>query len=260
MLGGAFILICYGYLNGNLMLVLGQQNRLLKISLVALVFNLIGNGITIPLFGFMGAAWMTLATEAVVLVQTTRLLIRELGTEEFGFGRVARTAIAAVLLGLVLGGERLADAPLGVAHRDGVRALPGAAVRAEGGRSRRSPGAAPRARAGLATQARAGRRAPPSCRPASRTAPRVVALLAALARRAGELRAAGRVREQRGQRLAQRAGIAERHDRAGAPSSSSSGIAPTAVETAGVPHAIASSSTHGLVSPYVGRTSRSACW
>ncbi len=113
-LGGAFVLICYGYLNGNLMLVLNLQNRLLRISLIALVINLIGNAITIPLFGFMGAAWMTLATEAVVLAQTTRLLVARLGTTEFGFGRVARTAIAAVLLGLVLGGERLADAPLGV--------------------------------------------------------------------------------------------------------------------------------------------------
>src|SRR5262249_54988960 len=74
----------------------------------------IGNAITIPLFGFMGAAWMTLATEAVVLVQTTRLLVGQLGWDEFGFGRVARTAIAAILLGLVLGSERLADAPLGV--------------------------------------------------------------------------------------------------------------------------------------------------
>jgi O-antigen/teichoic acid export membrane protein len=113
-LGGAFVLICYGYLNGNLMLVLGRQNRLLRISLVALVVNLIGNAITIPLFGFMGAAWMTLATEAVVLLQTTRLLVAEFGPSQFALGRVGRTALAAVVLGLVLGGLRLADAPVGV--------------------------------------------------------------------------------------------------------------------------------------------------
>jgi O-antigen/teichoic acid export membrane protein len=113
-LGGAFVLICYGYLNGNLMLVLGMQNRLLRISLWALLVNLIGNAIAIPIFGFMGAAWMTLATEAVVLLQTTRLLVEELGPAEFAFGRVARTALAAVVLGLVLGALRLADAPLGV--------------------------------------------------------------------------------------------------------------------------------------------------
>jgi len=111
-LGGAFILICYGYLNGNLLLVLGKQKLLLRISLVALVVNLAGNAAAIPLFGFMGAAWMTVLTEAVVLMQTTRLLVRELPAEEFEFGRVLRTAIAAVILGLVLGGMEIAGAPL----------------------------------------------------------------------------------------------------------------------------------------------------
>jgi O-antigen/teichoic acid export membrane protein len=111
-LGGAFILICYGYLNGNLLLVLGKQKRMLRISLVALVVNLAGNAAAIPLFGFMGAAWMTLATEAVVLVQTTRLLVQELGAGEFEFGRVARTGAAAVVLGLVLGAMEVAGAPL----------------------------------------------------------------------------------------------------------------------------------------------------
>ncbi len=111
-LGGAFILICYGYLNGNLLLVLGKQKLMLRISLVALVVNLAGNAAAIPLFGFMGAAWMTVLTEAVVLVQTTRLLARELPREEFEFGRVMRTAAAAVVLGLVLGAMDVAGAPL----------------------------------------------------------------------------------------------------------------------------------------------------
>ncbi len=112
-LGGAFILICYGYLNGNLLLVLGKQKLMLRISLVALVVNLAGNAVAIPLFGFMGAAWMTVLTEAVVLVQTTRLLARELPGETFEFGRVVRTGVAAVVLGLVLGAMEIAGAPLG---------------------------------------------------------------------------------------------------------------------------------------------------
>src|SRR6059036_1449910 len=87
---------------------------MLRISLVALVVNLAGNAAAIPLFGFMGAAWMTLLTEVVVLVQTTRLLVGELGTEEFEFGRMIRAAAAAVVLGLILGSERFIDAPLGV--------------------------------------------------------------------------------------------------------------------------------------------------
>jgi O-antigen/teichoic acid export membrane protein len=113
-LGGAFVLICYGYLNGNLLLVMGLQGRLLRISLVALAVNLIGNLILIPLVGFMGAAWMTLVTEAVVFVSTSRLISRSIQVPRPELGRLWRTALAAVILGLLLAALRLADAPLGV--------------------------------------------------------------------------------------------------------------------------------------------------
>jgi O-antigen/teichoic acid export membrane protein len=112
-LAGAFVLICYGYLNGNLLLVLGLQRKLLRISLVALVFNLAGNFVLVPLVGFMGAAWMTLATEAVVLVQTSRLIARTLEIRRPALGKVGRTAVAAIVLGVGLGLLRFAGAPLG---------------------------------------------------------------------------------------------------------------------------------------------------
>jgi O-antigen/teichoic acid export membrane protein len=111
---GAFVLICYGYLNGNLLLVLGLQGKLLRISLLALVVNLIGNLILVPLFGFMGAAWMTLATEAVVFFMTSRLVVSRLGISRPALGRVARTALAALALGVSVGVLRLLGAPLGV--------------------------------------------------------------------------------------------------------------------------------------------------
>jgi O-antigen/teichoic acid export membrane protein len=110
---GAFVLISYGYLNGNLLFVLGKQNKLLQISLYALVVNVIGNLVLVPLFGFIGAAWMTLVTEAVVFFATTRLVAAELGIERPAVGRIARTAAAAVVLGLLLAAMRLLDAPLG---------------------------------------------------------------------------------------------------------------------------------------------------
>jgi O-antigen/teichoic acid export membrane protein len=112
-LGGAFVLICFGYLNGNLLLVLGLQRRLLRISLIALVVNLIGNLILVPLVGFMGAAWMTLATEAVVFAFALRLVLRALELPRPKFGRMGRTAIAAAVLAAGLGALRLASAPLG---------------------------------------------------------------------------------------------------------------------------------------------------
>jgi O-antigen/teichoic acid export membrane protein len=111
---GAFVLICYGYLNGNLLFVLGKQGRLLRISLYALVVNVIGNLILVPLVGFMGAAWMTFATEGVVFFATTRLVASELGIARPAVGRIARTAGAAVALGVLLEGLRLLDAPLGI--------------------------------------------------------------------------------------------------------------------------------------------------
>jgi O-antigen/teichoic acid export membrane protein len=111
-LGAAFVLICFGYLNGNLLLVLGLQRRLLRISLLALVVNVIGNLILIPLFGFMGAAWMTLATEAVVFASALRLVLQTLELSRPKVGRLGRTALAAVVLGGLLGVLRLIDAPL----------------------------------------------------------------------------------------------------------------------------------------------------
>lgn len=109
---GAFVLICYGYLNGNLLLVFNKQSRLLRISLYALVVNVAGNLVLVPLVGFMGAAWMTLLTEGVVFFFTTRLVSAELGIRRPAVGRVARTALAALVMGLLVGAMKLLDAPL----------------------------------------------------------------------------------------------------------------------------------------------------
>jgi O-antigen/teichoic acid export membrane protein len=113
-LGGAFVLISFGYLNGNLLLVLGQQRRLLRISLVALVVNIAGNLILVPIFGFIAAAWMTLATEAVVFLQSSLLVSRGLGLARPPIGRIGRTALAAVALGGALAVLRVDHASLAV--------------------------------------------------------------------------------------------------------------------------------------------------
>jgi O-antigen/teichoic acid export membrane protein len=110
-LGAAFVLICFGYLNGNLMAVLGLQRPLLFISLVALVVNVAGNLILVPMIGFMGAAWMTLATEIVVLGCTSHSILKKLELPLPRPGRLGRTVIAAVLLAGALGLTQLAGAP-----------------------------------------------------------------------------------------------------------------------------------------------------
>jgi O-antigen/teichoic acid export membrane protein len=113
-LGAAFVFICFGYLNGQLLVALGLEGKLMRISLLALVVNVIGNLILVPLVGFMGAAWMTLATEVVVFIASLSLILRTLQLPLPKPGRIGRTVLAAALLTAALEGLRVAGAPLGV--------------------------------------------------------------------------------------------------------------------------------------------------
>jgi O-antigen/teichoic acid export membrane protein len=89
----AFVVICLGYLSGNLVIVLGLQRRFLRYALVALVFNVALNVVLIPPYGFMAAAWLTLATEILVVGLTTRLVMRELSHSP-RLDRIGRAALA----------------------------------------------------------------------------------------------------------------------------------------------------------------------
>ncbi|HEV3046447.1 MAG TPA: flippase [Solirubrobacteraceae bacterium] len=111
-LGAAYVFICFGYLNGTLLTVMGLQGRLLRISLLALAVNLAGNLVLVPIDGFMGAAWMTLATEIVVCGASLRVILRTLGLPFPRPGRVGRTVLAAGLLAAGLAGLKGAGAPL----------------------------------------------------------------------------------------------------------------------------------------------------
>jgi O-antigen/teichoic acid export membrane protein len=113
-LGAAFIFICFGYLNDNLLVILGLQKRRLVISLVALVVNVAGNLVLVPRYGFIGAAAMTCATEAVVCCASLWLIVRELGVSLIPIERLIRTMLAAGLLAGGLEAIRLAHAPLSV--------------------------------------------------------------------------------------------------------------------------------------------------
>jgi O-antigen/teichoic acid export membrane protein len=101
-LAGAFVFICFGYLTGNLVLIAGLQKRLVAIGLVGLVVNMVGNALLIPAWGFMGAAWMTLATEAAVVIVTAVMLRGQLGLTLPPLGRMARVVLAALLLAALL--------------------------------------------------------------------------------------------------------------------------------------------------------------
>jgi O-antigen/teichoic acid export membrane protein len=113
-LGGAFVFICFDYLNGNLLVVMGQQRALLRISMIALLVNVLGNLLLVPLDGFMGAAWMTLATEMVVFGASLSLILRTLRLPLPRPGRIGRTALAAALLAAALELLRVEHASLAV--------------------------------------------------------------------------------------------------------------------------------------------------
>lgn len=105
-LGGAFVFICFGYLVANLLLVVGLAKRQIVVGLVALVLNVAGNLILVPEYGFMAAAWMTLATEVVVVGLGFTFLAARIGTSNLSAGRLPQIFAAALVL---LGALELVD-------------------------------------------------------------------------------------------------------------------------------------------------------
>jgi O-antigen/teichoic acid export membrane protein len=110
---GAFVVICFGYLAGNLVVVLELQRLFLRNALLALVFNVVLNVILIPPYGYLAAAWVTLATEVLVTALTLFPALRRLDMS-LGVRRILlATVAAAVMTGAVAGLQQL-GAPLGV--------------------------------------------------------------------------------------------------------------------------------------------------
>lgn len=107
---GAFVLICFGYLAGHLVIVLNLQRRTAVYALVALVVNLGLNFALIPRYGFMAAAWVTLVTEVVSLCLAARLVVRTLGVRP-RLGGLARAVAAAAAMGGLVVAARAAGAP-----------------------------------------------------------------------------------------------------------------------------------------------------
>ena len=101
-LGAAFVFICFGYLIGNLLLVLGLARRQVTVALLGLVANVAGNLLLVPRYGFMAAAWMTLVTEIVVVGAGLYFVLGALGRPRPSVGRLPRIVAAAGLLTALL--------------------------------------------------------------------------------------------------------------------------------------------------------------
>jgi O-antigen/teichoic acid export membrane protein len=102
---GAFVFICCGYALGVFTLVLGLQRRFARYALGALCLNVALNLLLVPPYGFMAAAWVTLATELFIVALTGRAVLRQLDMG-LRFGRISRIAVAAAFSAAVALGLR----------------------------------------------------------------------------------------------------------------------------------------------------------
>ena len=75
----AFVLTSLGYVAGYLALIVGRQGRFVGIAAAALVLNVVLNVILLPRYGYQAAAWVTLASEVIVIAAATRTTFPVLG-------------------------------------------------------------------------------------------------------------------------------------------------------------------------------------
>ncbi len=97
----AFTFTSLTLIAANLFLVTGTQKRFVAIAAAGLLFNVVGNVIAIPYAGFVGAAWVTLATEATVLVLCALALEPRLRRRLCGSWTLVRGGASSVFAGLV---------------------------------------------------------------------------------------------------------------------------------------------------------------
>jgi O-antigen/teichoic acid export membrane protein len=108
---GAFVSISFGYLAGNMVVILELQRRFFAYALAGLIVNASLNVALIPRYGFLAAAWITLLTEVLVMSLTMRSVLRELALTP-RLGRLARTLVAALGMGLLTWLAKSLGAPL----------------------------------------------------------------------------------------------------------------------------------------------------
>jgi O-antigen/teichoic acid export membrane protein len=124
-LAGAFVSISFGYLAGNMVVILELQRRFVRYAAIGLIINATLNLLLIPRYGFLAAAWVTLVTEVTVMSQIMRTVLRSLSMTP-RFGRILRTLLVATVMGLLTWIARLAGVPLaGLVAVAAVIYLPG---------------------------------------------------------------------------------------------------------------------------------------
>jgi O-antigen/teichoic acid export membrane protein len=108
---GAFVAIGFGYIAGTMIIVLGLQRIFVRYALLALVVNVVLNLIFIPKYGYIAAAWITLATEVLVQILAIRAVLHTLELRP-KLGRLARITAASLAMGLAVWAVDMAGASI----------------------------------------------------------------------------------------------------------------------------------------------------
>lgn len=109
----AYVAICWGYVAGNMVIVLGLQAQFIRYAVIALALNVGLNLALVPTYGYRAAAWVTLVTELAVQGLTFRAVLGEMGMR-IELRRVTRTVAACAVLGAVIWALRAAGAGLAI--------------------------------------------------------------------------------------------------------------------------------------------------
>ncbi len=109
-LAAALVVVSLGYLTGYLIITYDLQRPFVAVAVAALVFNVSANLVLVPRYGFVAAAWITLATEVIVLSTSMLLLSRRMGVRPTGV-RLLRIGLAAAAAGLVAWVLRIVGLP-----------------------------------------------------------------------------------------------------------------------------------------------------
>jgi len=106
----SLVVISLGHLTGYLIISYSLQGTYIWVAVLALAFNVLANLALIPPYGFVAAAWTTLATEVLVLAVSLFLISRKMRVRPTGV-HLPRIVAAAVAAGLIAWVGRVAGAP-----------------------------------------------------------------------------------------------------------------------------------------------------
>jgi O-antigen/teichoic acid export membrane protein len=105
----AFFPICIGNVAGNMVVAMDLQRRYIWLAALGLVLNVALNVVLIPAYGIEAAAWVTLATEVVVVSLSTVMVLRRIEMR-LSLRRLALATVAATVAALAVYGLRQAGA------------------------------------------------------------------------------------------------------------------------------------------------------